>query len=704
MKKKNTIFTISVLCFFLQLFGFTSLQSQANNDSLQVALRLASNDTSRIKTLFALGDLYIDGPSDSLIYYYSKALQLIESNLAKFPENVNSNNVPTYRSFKNLELRALIEFGIEYFFRSGYDQALDYYFRAADVATGLNDEPHLSECWGEIGIVYKNQGKFDLALEYQQKAIAIALTIDEEDWVAICNINIGNIYKAKGFLIIAQDYYLKALKTFEKLEQHRRVTACYMSIADMYFEQKNYDKALENLLIALDLSEKTGDRLRKSNTLVAIGNVYLENEKPALAREYFSNAVLLFDTLGYFHMLDDVYKSMGISYLKDNNPDKALEYLNKALELSRKENDNINIAELLGAKGQAYLMKNDFARALDFAGQSLEVAIIAKSPRVKMNAYQKLYEVWDKKKNTAKTLEYFRLYSEMKDSLFIDGQYRAITEMDVKYQSEKKEQDIALLTEQNKVQELMISRRSRMILAIAIVFLLSIVIGYYLLINTRLKARHKALELENRLLRSQMNPHFIFNSLIAIQSFIYQKDPITAGDYLSKFAELVRMTLENSRVEFVLLEKELKMLEIYLQLQQLRFESKFSFSIEKDENIDIEALRIPPMLSQPFIENAVEHGLRLKEDSGNIIVSFRQIENDIEFTIEDNGVGREFAAQHKKAKHSQSMATLITRERLEVMGRKFKRKFKLNVIDLKGDAGQAAGTRVVITMPYLENK
>jgi LytS/YehU family sensor histidine kinase len=320
-----------------------------------------------------------------------------------------------------------------------------------------------------------------------------------------------------------------------------------------------------------------------------------------------------------------------------------------------------------------------------------------------MNAYQKLYEVWDKKKNTAKTLEYFRLYSEVKDSLFIDEQYRAITEMDIKYQSEKKEQDIALLTEQNKVQELMISRRSRMMLAIAIVFLLSIIIGYYLLINTRLKARHKAVELENRLLRSQMNPHFIFNSLIAIQSFIYQKDPITAGDYLSKFAELVRTTLENSRVEFVMLEKELKMLEIYLQLQQLRFESKFTFTIEKDESIDIEAIKIPPMLSQPFIENSIEHGLRLKENNGNIIISFRQIENDIEFIVEDDGVGREFAAQHKKAKHSQSMATLITRERLEVMGKKFKRKFTLSVIDLKDEDEKAVGTRVVITMPYLEN-
>lgn len=222
-------------------------------------------------------------------------------------------------------------------------------------------------------------------------------------------------------------------------------------------------------------------------------------------------------------------------------------------------------------------------------------------------------------------------------------------------------------------------------------------------INTRLKARHRATELENRLLRSQMNPHFIFNSLIAIQSYIYKKDPVSAGDYLSKFADLVRMTLENSRVEFVSLEKELKMLNIYLQLQMLRFEDTFSFDIEKDENIEADMIKIPPMLAQPFIENAVEHGLRLKKGSGNIKVLCREKAGDIEFIIEDDGVGREFAAKHKKARHSQSMATLITRERLEVMEKKFKRKFNLEVIDLKGGDGNVTGTRVVITMPFVEN-
>jgi LytS/YehU family sensor histidine kinase len=136
----------------------------------------------------------------------------------------------------------------------------------------------------------------------------------------------------------------------------------------------------------------------------------------------------------------------------------------------------------------------------------------------------------------------------------------------------------------------------------------------------------------------------------------------------------------------------------------LRFEDKFSFEIEKDETIDAGAVKIPPMLTQPFIENAVEHGLRLKEDAGIIKVLYRKKNGSIEFVIEDDGVGREFTSKHKKARQGRSMATQITRERLAVMEKKFRRKFNLEVIDLKGTDGFATGTRVVITMPFVENE
>lgn len=672
-------------------------------DSLRRQLELAASDTAKVNILFGLGNRFIDGPSDSLLYYYTAALQMIDSNLVILSDDADPENLIVYKTFKSLKMRALIELGIEYFFRNEYDKALDYYFKAAGVAREIGDRENLSECYSEIGIVYKNQGKLDLALNYQQQALDIALSLSDEDWIAICNTNIGNIYKEKGFLTIAQDYYIKALRTFEKLNRQRRMAALYHSMGDMYFEQENFDVALEYFNKSLTLSRIDKDRLREADLYLSIGNIHAVTGDPVLARNYFFRAEALYDTLGYRFNLDEVYHSVGLTWLTAKQPDNALRYFKKALRLSQEKNDNTTCAEILGAISRAYLMKNNLTTALEYARKSLEAANLSGAPKIKMNAYENLYRVREKMNDPDGALKYYKLYSVMKDSVFRADQYRAITEMDIKYQTRKKEQNIALLTEKNKVQELIIERHNRLKIILIILFLLAVVIGYSVIVYVRLKARHKAIELENRLLRSQMNPHFIFNALIAIQSYIYKKDPVTAGDYLSKFADLVRITLENSRVEFVLLQKELKMLELYLQLQILRFDDKFGFVIENDGDTDPDNIKIPPMLTQPFIENAVEHGLRLKEGRGNIIVKYRQRQNEIEFTIEDNGVGRAFAAKHEKARHSQSMATTITRERLDILSKKMKRKFILQVIDLKNKDGSAAGTKVIITMPYLKN-
>ncbi len=231
-------------------------------------------------------------------------------------------------------------------------------------------------------------------------------------------------------------------------------------------------------------------------------------------------------------------------------------------------------------------------------------------------AYELLSIAYERLNNPDAALENYKKYTGIKDSLFNTEKYRSIREIEAKYELEKKEQQVALLTEKNQVQLLTLSRRNRMIITAFGAILLLLIIGYILIRINRLKSRHQAIELEQKLLRSQMNPHFIFNSLMAIQSYIYKNDPVQAGDYLAKFADLVRITLENSRVEFVLLENELKMLQIYLELQSLRFNNKFEHQITVGKNIDPQVIRVPPMLAQPFIENAIEHGLRHKDRSG----------------------------------------------------------------------------------------
>ena len=219
----------------------------------------------------------------------------------------------------------------------------------------------------------------------------------------------------------------------------------------------------------------------------------------------------------------------------------------------------------------------------------------------------------------------------------------------------------------------------------------------------KIEVERKMSDLELKALRAQMNPHFIFNSLNSIQNFIINNDLESAIRYQSKFAKLIRNILENSRKPVIPLDEELKSLEIYLQLEALRFENKFNYSISVDENINLEDTEIPTMLIQPYVENAIWHGLMHKETKGFINIKILRRNNNIICSVEDDGVGRqkalELESRNKTKKKSMGMA--ITKERLDIInvGRNG-HSLNVNIEDLKNATGEATGTRVNIIIPY----
>ena len=219
----------------------------------------------------------------------------------------------------------------------------------------------------------------------------------------------------------------------------------------------------------------------------------------------------------------------------------------------------------------------------------------------------------------------------------------------------------------------------------------------------KLKAEQRSVSMEQRLLRAQMNPHFIFNSLASIQNFVINENSDQASIYLSRFSQLVRNILDNSSEEYVPLEKEINTIENYLELQKVRYAGKFEYKISVDEQLDVENIMIPPMLAQPFIENAIEHGIRHRETQGHIDIRFRLEDGMIRFEVEDNGVGRERSHEIESAHKPghRSMATSITRDRLNTLNKKLKKKIRMEIVDLKDEAGKARGTRVEFGVPVV---
>ncbi len=216
-----------------------------------------------------------------------------------------------------------------------------------------------------------------------------------------------------------------------------------------------------------------------------------------------------------------------------------------------------------------------------------------------------------------------------------------------------------------------------------------------------LKLYGRNIELQQRIFRLQMNPHFMGNSLLAIQNFIYSHNPKEAGNYLSDFARLFRLILNNSRSEFITLAKELETLELYLRLQSLRFPNKFTYSFEVDENIDPDGYQIPPMLAQPMIENALEHGLFTKEGFGHLVVRFIHRAEHLLFEVDDDGIGLTAALKLsiRKTEHK-STALEITRERIAILGKKYGFRVIFDVEEKKDIHGLVLGTLVRFTIPF----
>jgi LytS/YehU family sensor histidine kinase len=209
-------------------------------------------------------------------------------------------------------------------------------------------------------------------------------------------------------------------------------------------------------------------------------------------------------------------------------------------------------------------------------------------------------------------------------------------------------------------------------------------------------------ELEMSSLRSQMNPHFIFNVLNSINRYTLDNDSESASMYLSKFAKLVRMVLENSRNERITLEKELQALELYIQMEAMRFKERLQYEIEIDPSVDMQFIKIPPLMIQPYVENAIWHGLMHRKEGGKITIKVAQPhESLLEVVVQDDGVGRARSAElgSKSATHKQSFGMQITSERLEMVNRLYKTNMQTRIEDLFDGEGKAAGTKVTISFP-----
>nr|NQU90005.1 histidine kinase [Bacteroidota bacterium] len=424
------------------------------------------------------------------------------------------------------------------------------------------------------------------------------------------------------------------------------------------------------------------------------GNLYSSIGEIDSAIFYLRKAYDWYDKNGYLYWSMYVSNDLGKIYSKNSEMDIAENYY---LQSERIFNEMIANNSFYRYDSLKYVANFGLELYFPFPYRQLHEMMWTQCKSM----YYNLYQISEGKKCN-EALKYHIAYFNAVDTLNKLQRNREIIELQTKYETERKEEQIVSLSQENTFQEFKLKQSGYFLLGLGGVVLLVVILAIVLIRQNKLREQQKNLLLQQKLFRSQMNPHFIFNSLASIQNFVVRQDSKKASIYLSRFSELVRSILDSSTEEYILFEKEVKTIKNYLELQKVRFPDKFDYTIEIDERIDPENMLIPPMLTQPFIENSIEHGFKHKKAVGNLKIRFTIKSKLIVFEIEDDGIGRAKALEIgiKLKKDHKSMATDITRERLMVLKRKLKQKISLIIIDLKNENNEPSGTKVVFDIPF----
>jgi tetratricopeptide (TPR) repeat protein len=510
------------------------------------------------------------------------------------------------------------------------------------------------------------------------------------------------------------------LRIYEKLGDSISIASCFLNIGNSYRQLEVYDKSLEYYLKGLDLYKEKKYEVGEAMAYGNIGFIYRVNGDLDRALEYYLKSLDINDENRYPEEARIDLHNIGVLYMKRREYDKALEYLDRSLSIARRLGSEYGI--VAAASEIARVRLESGAHNVAAAG-FLEVLEMAKARNFKeyvMVSYEGLSDTYAAMGQYRRALHYRKEYEIWKDSLINENNLNQVKELELKYETEKKDERIRLLANEAKIQEKEAQRQSTLkrafIGGLILVTVIGLLIAYTLrqrLVNQRLLAekneeiraanfRREMSELEMKALRAQINPHFLFNCLNSINRMILEKDNDNASLYLTKFSRLVRLILENTERSSVPLQNELALLESYIQLESLRFKDRIDYRIRIDKSVDPDSTYLPSMILQPFVENAIWHGLMHKADheKGIIQITIGESGGRLQCVIEDNGVGRDKAKelQDRSLIKSRSLGAKITEERLRLLNHDGLEHL-VSITDVKDSLNRARGTRVEINIP-----
>ena len=562
---------------------------------------------------------------------------------------------------------ALNQLGRTYRDISEFSKSLTLHRQANMVAKAAENLEFEVYSLNMLSVVFRKTDAIKSALDNSQKALQLAETVKNPSRGLKRSINvslngIGNIYQTLEQYDLAIEQFQESMRLEEELGNKLGLAINYSNIGECYEAQGKLNEALENYRISLAYNNEINSDKGKIICKSGIAHVYVHQGRTQEALDIFNEILPQAEKLSDKELISLVHNNMGWTLINLDRHNEAKKHLLSGLELAQKYN-------LPGEISEANRYLSDLAA---------------------------------KQGDHKKALEYYRMAQHYDDEISNDRNLRYVNDMIVKYEADKKTNQIKALAKDNEAvkQRLQKNKTTFLISGIILIFLAGLF--YVLYRQYQLKNDKKLLTLEQTMLRSQMNPHFLFNSLNSIKLYIINNEKKNAVHYLNKFSKLVRKILEASSLKEIPLAEELETVELYMNIENIRFSNEIDFKITVDEGIDTQLVKIPSLILQPFLENALWHGLSSKEGEKKIGLHVSR-DNDgfIDITITDNGVGRQAAEKIKEGKvlKRKSVGIDITKERLANFSRDYQNYFNVEILDMFDKLHKATGTKVVLHIP-----
>jgi tetratricopeptide (TPR) repeat protein len=593
------------------------------------------------------------------------------------------------------------------------------------------------------------------ALTKIQKALEISFEIDNDRGEAFSYHTLGSIQYRKRNYKEAITYFQKAYGLFESLHDQNALYNSLRFLCQSFEANNQYAEAILTYKRYLKMAQAKGNSEGELFAKESLGRVYFNNKQFGLSNAFYqqllvayrtanvtekisetydnmgkcyaglqdtTNALKYFElagTLGDSYTSDDAqllsWQSVGRSYNSIGEYDKSVEYEKKAKKINKSRNDYKGVLSNNTNIANDYIFMNRADEAIPFLKENIDLSAGVGELKSTGETYKALSDAYAQMGKIDAAKKSFDTYVEVQEQLLSDRE-KALGALEAENQgfTDKEKQieflirdkeldsekiDLLQSKQQLETEKANAQKRINYIL-IGLMALLLVGLGFFYRSSRQKQLANKLLSI--RSLRSQMNPHFIFNSLNSVNSFISKSDERSANKYLSEFARLMRTVLEHSKQDFVVLSAEIEVLERYLSLEHIRFKDQFDYTFTVDDAVDTDRIVIAPMLVQPYIENAIWHGLRYNKEKGNLVVTFMPTGNEsLKITVQDDGIGRTESKRIKTKNQKQGKSTGLknTASRLQLLNEVHKVEISCKISDLKSDG---TGTIVEIELPYID--